>query len=430
MKNFLNCLPRRILAVAIAMLSVAWPGCAVAEQPELGSNLAQLIEYAREHNPEFAAMRHEAEAARQRAASTATLADPVLRVEWMDVTNQQTGNSTSLLPSRVGSTQYTLMQSVPWFGQRGLQRAVAEAQSVQADSQIAATWAELTGKIKTVYAQYYYLAANEQLIQQTLDLIGDLEQIAQMRYANGLGAQQDVIRMQIEQSELQIELLTVQTMQHHMRGQLNSLLSRPAIAALAAPVQLRPLPAASQLDYALLEQRLRARNPQLLIADARRDEAEKARDIAFNNRYPNFTFGIAPTQTGSRISEWGLMLEMNIPLRQGLRRSGQREAEAMLAASGARKEALLNQMLANLAERVVGLQTARRNESLIASQLLPLAELTYQSAMAGYHSGKVDFATLLDAQRQILKTRQQHLKTQYDAQVLLAEIEQLTGEES
>ena len=419
--------------MAIAILSVAWPLAAVAEQPELGSNLAQLIEYAREHNPEFAAIRHEAEAIRQRATSAATLADPVLRVELMDVTNegagQGTGHSTSLLPSRVGSTQYTLMQSVPWFGQRGLQRGVAEAQRVQAEGQIAATWAELTGKIKTVYAQYYYLAASEQLIRETLDLIGNLEQVAQMRYANGLGAQQDVIRMQIEQTGLQTELLDVQTEQHHMRAQLNSLLSRPALAALAAPVQSRPLPAESQLDYALLEQRLRARNPQLMIAEARTDEAEKSRDIAFNKRYPNFTFGIAPTQTGSRISEWGLMLEMNIPLQQGLRRSGQREAEAMLAASGARKEALLNQMLANLAEHVVSLKTARRNESLIATQLLPQAELSYQSAMAGYQSGKVDFATLLDAQRQILKTRQQRLKTQYQAQVLLAELEQLTGEE-
>ena len=86
-------------------------------------------------------------------------------------------------------------------------------------------------------------------------------------------------------------------------------------------------------------------------------------------------------------------------------------------------------MLADLAERVISLQSARRTESLIAAQLLPQAELTYQSAMAGYPSGKVDFATLLDAQRQILKTRQQRLKTQYQAQVLLAELEQLTGEE-
>jgi outer membrane protein TolC len=101
----------------------------------------------------------------------------------------------------------------------------------------------------------------------------------------------------------------------------------------------------------------------------------------------------------------------------------------MLAASTSRKEALLNQMLADLSENISGLESARRTESLTATQLLPQAELTYQSALTGYENGKVDFATLLDAQRQILKARQQLLKAQFEAQLRLAEIERLLGEE-
>jgi outer membrane protein TolC len=66
---------------------------------------------------------------------------------------------------------------------------------------------------------------------------------------------------------------------------------------------------------------------------------------------------------------------------------------------------------------------------LIENQLLPQAELTYQSALAGYETGKVDFAILLDAQRQILKARQQQLKSHLEAQLRLAEIERLLGEE-
>lgn len=40
-----------------------------------------------------------------------------------------------------------------------------------------------------------------------------------------------------------------------------------------------------------------------------------------------------------------------------------------------------------------------------------------------------DFATLLDAQRQIRQARQNQIKAQVDAQVRLAEIERLLGEE-
>jgi outer membrane protein TolC len=193
-------------------------------------------------------------------------------------------------------------------------------------------------------------------------------------------------------------------------------------------VRLRPLPAAAQLDYPLLEEKLRARNPQLQIADARIQSAEKSRDLAYVNRYPGFTLGVTPTQSGSTVKSWDLMVELNIPLQQGSRRSQEREAEAMLAASGARKEALLNQILSDLSEGVAGIDTARRTESLLATRLLPQAELTYQSALAGYETGKVDFATLLYARRQILKVGQQRLKAQFEAQVRLAEIERLLGE--
>jgi outer membrane protein TolC len=321
------------------------------------------------------------------------------------------------------------MQDVPWFGKRGLQREVAEAQAAQAGGQTASTWAELSGRIKSAYAMYYYLSGSERLARQTLALLDSLERIAQTRYANGLGAQQDVIRVQVEQTGLRTELLELESERHHLQSRLNALLSRPAMAELAEPSRLRPLPPPAQLDYPLLEQKLRARNPQLQIAEAQIQSAEKGRDLAYVNRYPGFTLGIAPTQSGSAVKSWDLMVEFNIPLQQESRRSQEREAEAMLAASGARKEALLDRTLAELSENLYGLETARRTESLAAARLLPQSELTYQSALAGYETGKVEFAMLIEAQRQILKARQQLLKAQLDAQLRLAEIERLLGEE-
>jgi cobalt-zinc-cadmium efflux system outer membrane protein len=410
-------------------LGVLWftPACA-ADDPTLGGNLPGLLDYAREHNPEFAALRYEADAAQQRVQPASALPDPVLRTELLDITNRGT-TSPQLVPSQAGGARYTLMQSVPWFGKRSLQREVAEAQAAQSDGQVAASWTELASKIKTAYAMVYYLSGSERLTRETLDLINSLEQVARTRYANGLGAQQEVIRAQVEQTGMRSELIDLENEQHHSHVRLNSILSRPSMAALADPASLRRLPAPAQLDYTMLEQKLRARNPQLLIADARRNEAEKSRDLAYTNRYPGFTLGVAPTQNGSVVKTWDLMVEFNIPLQQGLRRSQEREAESMLAASTSRKEALLNQMLAALSENVSGLESARRTESLTATQLLPQAELTYQSALTGYENGKVDFATLLDAQRQILKARQQQLKAQFEAQLRLAEIERLLGEE-
>ena len=417
------------IIVAAALLAVWLQPAAADEQQGLGANLAGLLDYAREHNPEFAASRYEADAAQQRVQSASALPDPVLRTELLDITNQGTNKGTSLLPSQVGSTRYTLMQSFPWFGKRDLQREVAEAQVAQTDGQVTATWADLSSSIKSVYAQYYYWSGSERLARETLELLNNLEQVAQTRYANGLGPQQEVIRAQVEQTGLRGELIDLDNESHNIQARLNTLLSRPAMALLAEPASLRPLPAPAQLDYTALKQKLLARNPQLLIADARIKAAEKSRDLAYNNRFPGFTLGVAPTQSGGAIKTWDLMVELNIPLQQGSRRSQEYEAESMLEASGARKKALLNRMLSDLSESISSLETARRTESLTATQLLPQAELNYQSALAGYETGKVDFAILLDAQRQILKARQQRLKAQLEEQLRLAEIERLLGEE-
>jgi cobalt-zinc-cadmium efflux system outer membrane protein len=405
------------------VLCTLWLTPAAADEP-LGSNVAGLLAYAREHNPELAASRLDAEAAQQRAEPASALPDPVLRTQRYDVTSQ----ATNMIPNVMPIQSYQLSQFVPWFGKRDLQRGIATAQIDQANGQTVADWSDLANRLKTAYAMNYYLAASEQLTQQTLDLLENLEQIVRERYSNGLSSQQDVVRVQVETTTLLGELIGIQNEHHHEHAKLNSLLSRPVNAALAEPVQPRPLPPTASLNEDALLERLRAHNPQLQIAEAQIQSADKNRELAYSNRYPGFTLGVGRTQYSS-INTWDVMVEFSIPLQQSVRRSQEHEAAAMLAAASARKQSALNEAESSLSENLSALESARRTETLISTRLLPQSELTYQSALAGYETGKVDFATLIDAQRQILQARQQQLKAQLEAQSRLADIEKLLGEE-
>jgi outer membrane protein TolC len=123
------------------------------------------------------------------------------------------------------------------------------------------------------------------------------------------------------------------------------------------------------------------------------------------------------------------MVEMNIPLQQGARRAQEREAESMVGAARSRAEALSNQLLGELAGNLAVFESARRTEVLVETQLLPQSDLSLRSALAAYENGKVDFATLLDAQRQIRKAQMDRLKAQVEAQMRLAEIERIVGED-
>lgn len=415
----------RILCCALLFAAPAWG----VEERIPGANVESLIELTRQQNPELTAMRLEAEAASERIYPAGALPDPVLRTELRDITNKGTPDSPSLLPNQVGSTRYLVMQPVPFWGKRDLKKEMAEAEASQANGRLAATWSELSAKVKAAYAQYYLAAHSEKLTRELLDLVSGLEQTAHARYAVGLAQQQDVIRAQVEQTSMRGELVMLETEHHHAMARINALLRRAPGAPLAEPQSLRPLPNPARLEFAALEERLRANSPQLFILDAQVAATGKSRDLVFKNRYPDFTLGVSPIQNRNRFNEWELMLEFNIPLQQQTRRSQEREASAMLDAAKARREAAQNQVLADLAESLFALKAALRIESLNQKNLLPQAELTFESALAGYETGKIDFATLLDAQRQIRKAKLDTLKAQAEAQARLADIEKLLGED-
>ncbi|MBK6401572.1 MAG: TolC family protein [Rhodocyclaceae bacterium] len=409
--------------VAMAVLSAL----TVRAESLPGGSVAALLELARQQSPEVIALRLEADAARERAAASGALPDPTARIEWRDFTNDMAGGGANLLPARVGSTKYTLIQPLPWWGKRDLKREVAraEAEAVQASSD--AGWLELAARIKTAYALDHALSRQLALSRELGGLLDQLEAIGRNRYAHGLAPQQDAIRARVERTALQSEIVQTETERHHAQVRINGLLARPAHAALAEPRTPRAMP--TSLDHAALAERLRTTNPGLFADDARIRAAEKNRDATYRNRYPDLALGISPIQTRNRISEWELMLELNIPLQQSSRRSQEREAERMLEAARARREVSANRLLTELAENVAAFEAARRIERLTRDEWLPQAELTFQAALAGYENGKVDFATLLDAQRQIRKARQDAIKAQAEQQMRLAEIERLVGED-
>lgn len=416
-------------ATALAAMLVMMAAASAQPQEALpGATVEGLLNLAKVNNPDYLSMRHEAQAASARVEMAGALMDPKFRIEWMDITKSDTQNVT-LWPDGVGSTKYTLMQDLPWFGKRDLKRAIAAQEAQAVDGKAQATWAELAAKIKTTHAQRYFLHSTRKLTQELLDLTTRLANVAQVRYAGGLAMQQDAIRAQVEQTTMQTELVALDGEARQAEARLNALLARPSNAPLAVPTSLPTLPAAAKLDADALMARARQGSPQLFSEEARIKAATLSRELSLKNRYPDFTLAITPTQIQSRVSEWSLMLEMNIPLQQGTRRAQEREAQAMLEAAHTRRAAITNQLAADVSEHLAGIEAAQRTEQLARTSLLPQAELTFQAALAGYENGKLDFATLLEAQRQVRQAKQSQLKAQLETRMRLAEVEKLIGEE-
>ena len=401
-------------------------GCAPAGAQTPGATVESLLSYARQSNPEFAFMQREAEAAAARVAPAGNLPDPSFSIELRDITRDRTSDPT-LSPSNVGSTKYTVRQMFPWPGKRDLARSAAEASAEQSNQAARATWNELAMRLKVAHARRYELAQRREIVGEIDALLANLESMTRTRYAGGLAAQADAVRALSERTMLRGELISLAAQARTADAQVNALLARPPDSPLAAAAALR-IPA-DELQFSPLANRLRDRNADLAADRARLDSAERSRDLAYRNRYPDFALAVSPIQRDNRLADWDVMFEVTIPLQQGTRRAQEQEAEAMVAAANARREATMQRALGDLGTALAQLAGAREMERLAETSLLPQSRVNLQAALAAYETGKVDFAALLEAERQVRQARLSLLNAQVEAQMRLAEIERLIGED-
>ena len=259
-------------------------------------------------------------------------------------------------------------------------------------------------------------------------LMADLEQIARARYGSGLTPQQDVIKAQTELTSLRTDLVMLTSERRQAAARLNGVLARPADAPLAEPRELRPLPQRA-LDFAALTRSAGERSPTLAVNTAQITAAERSAQLMRASRIPDLGVGLAVIQQGTRLTDYEVMLEVNIPWQADVIRANVNEAQAMSDAAAARREATVAQLQSELGQNWAALEALSEQGDIVRSTLLPQVQLTFESALASYQTGRVDFSTLLDAQRQVRRTRLDLLKIELDQQMRLAEIERIVGED-
>jgi outer membrane protein TolC len=414
----------RYLYCTLATTLLAATSSYAQPTPELGSSLKGVLAFLEGRSPELRAMTYEAEAAQQRLRGAGALPDPVLQMELRDIPFSEP----TLSPANAGSTKYSLRQMFPLGDKRELRRGIAAADATAAEARRGATIAELRMRTKVAYGQYWYAGQAQAVTEQLRALMSDLEQVARARYGSGLAPQQDVIKAQTELTTMRSDLVMLGSERRQAAARLNGVLARPADAPLADPREMRPVPQRA-FDFAELVKTVGTRNPTLVMNAAQTTSAERSAQLMRASRIPDLGVGLAVIQQGTRLTDYEVMLEVNIPWQTDVIRANVNEAQAMSEAAAARRDATAAQLQSELGQNWAALDALREQGEIIRTTLLPQVELTMESALASYRTGRVDFATLLDAQRQMRRTRLDLLKIELEQQMRLAEIERIVGED-
>lgn len=385
-------------------------------------NLWQLLQ---QNNAELNAATLDESAAAERANASGALPDPSVRIEWQDV-NQASG--LTLNPSQVTAVKYSLLQAIPGWGKRDAQKQSASANVMWARAQHQVLRADLRARLLqsyVVYGQRFNALVLNEAMQQFARSATDL---AKLRYEQGQGSQQDWLKGQLEIATLRSEYLGLQAELKTAQARLNKVLNRRPDAVLAAPQPLPDSVLSLGLNEADLQQRLQKTNPQLLRQQALTAAVQAEVALATQNDLPDFIVAIAPVQRGNGVNSWDAMVEFTVPLQRAVHGAQRHEASERLRASAAREQALRQDLMAQMSEQFAGWSSSSAQLHLIREQNLPLAEATFNSALAVYQQNRLDFATLWQARTAVLRAKLDELNALSQQQIHCAEIERLLGE--
>jgi len=399
------------LAAATARGQAGWP--MPVEDPVLGS----LIEEALSKNPDVVAAREAALAADQRPAQARSLPNPMFSTVY---TND--GWSPSLGTEDMTTLAFMGSQELPFWGKRGLRGDIASREAGQVGYQTERVRRGLTAAVKRAYYGLVLSRHLLELVHDQEDILTQIEGVARARYSVGQGAQQDVLRVQVEVSRIE-GLRAEQEGEAEVRlAELNRLLARPAEAQLETTARLTLRPLQAQLEQ-LLEW-AGAASPEVKGATLGMERAALATELAKKEYKPDFSVQAAYMNRGGLDPMWQAGIGVTLPIYRKRLAAGVAEAEAQVRAIRGTCDSLKLQVRFRTQERLTQLKTAEKLATLYDQGIVPQDRMSVEAALANYQTGKVPFIAVLEALMTLYNDRAAHLRLLANHELTLASLEE------
>ena len=405
------------------MLAAGLLACAPAVgQPAdvaLGTTVEGLLAAGRRLSPGLRAAALDTEAAAARAAGADRLDDPTVSDSYTYYKD----------PNVFSAHTVMLTQAFPLWGKRDLRRQAALADVDASRGRKRAAQDDLDERIKVAFALNFLLTRDIAVNRDLAELVRRTKVAAAARYGQGGGDQAAVIQALGEETAAKSEAVRLAGARAAARARINALIGRPGDAPLAEPARARPMPSTEPALAALVE-RARAGNPTLSASTAAVAAARTRSTLADKALYPDVTVGAGPlVQTNNRPVGFAATVGLSLPLPWGREASGRREAAAQLGVTQQRYEAARLEVEGALGEAVARLRAARATEALLRREAMPQARAAFQAVLAGYSQGRGELATAITAQRGVREVELRLLQAQLEAQVEMAAIERLIGDD-
>ena len=386
-------------------------------------SLRGIIEEAKNNNLELQALRRNIKAKEAKARAEGVLDDPSFRIEMEDLSRDNPFPS----PGNAMQTKYGISQMFPYPGKRSLQKDIALKEILMAGVEVRIRELEIVTMVKEAYYDDLLMSESIKIVKEIKGLLSNMTEIATIKYATGQASQQDVIKAQVESTMLINEITELEAEREVVQAGLKALLNRSQEAPLSDPPAILGKKADIKVEE-LTEKALEI-NPALQKMRYEIEANQIGVELARKNYYPDFMVDVAPIQRDGRFDAWDAMFQINIPIWQSKYDSQVTEAQSTVEAGQYKLKAEENIRSAEVKEGVVKVESADKIRTLYETSLLPQVELSFDSALKNYQTGKIDFLTLLDTERVLRKTRIDYIGVLVTYYKRIASLEGVVGEE-
>lgn len=354
-----------------------------------------LTDAAAAASPTLARLRAEAEAARERVGPASELPDPMVMA---GIQNKEIDLSDDPMMTMymVGASQTIVRPS-----KREARRNAAELEARAAALMIAAARAELDRDVLLLWWELAAVDAQLATASAVREMIDAIVAAARVRYEAGTSAQADVIRAQLEASNLEHEVLRLRGERRSVLARLLPLVDLPLateVPPVALPREIDSLadsaPVAPPADHpaiAALEAEVAAREEMVRLM-----RLERKPDVDIEAQY------------GFRRSErdmFSVVARIELPFLRSDRTIEPRVREqlALRDAAKTRIDELRRELTQQLAEAVAMHTVAAEQMRLHDEVLMPQTRLAFDSTLAAYQTGKAPFDAILATETDYLR---------------------------
>lgn len=423
--SFLKCIrarrlfaPRQLVIFLLAVSSLP-----VMASTAFAEDLDTLIHLLLDNNPAILAARRAVDARRAMVTSARTLPDPSITFETM-------GN---LLPPAVmagdpsSARVLRLTQELPFPGRLNLQGQIASADADAEMWKYEEVRREAVAELKMAYYDLYLAQKLTDIVEKSKELLTQFMEISETRYKVGLGAQQDVIKSQVEVSRLLDRLATLRREGEVALVRINTLLYR----ARDAHIDRVPELSKPNFSWSLedLYRKATDNNPLVRMNRKEIDRGELSVALAKKSFYPDFEVGFSYYNRRDLPEMYGLMFKAKIPLYFWRKQRPELEsATASLLGQRRQYDNTLATLYFRLKDPFLKTSTDANLLELYGGAIVPQATLALESSISSYRVGKVDFLSLLSNQQTVLEYEMKYYEVLVDYYKALVTLESLTGE--